>query len=75
MLQFDFLSLAGRRGTRKPTITSTTSLTLRDITLKSQLFTWTGTKSSFFSTSATLLEFATVSVTLEEMATEGKHVT
>lgn len=43
------LPLAGRRGMRKPIITSTTSLTLRDTMQRLQLFTWTGTKSAWLS--------------------------
>lgn len=47
------LSLAGRREMKKPTTTSITSQTLRDTMQKSQLFTWTGTKSILFSRNCT----------------------
>lgn len=48
---FASLSLEGRRGMRKPIITCTTSLTLRDTMQRLQLFTWTGTKSAWLSVS------------------------
>lgn len=47
VFRWPFLPPAGRRGMRKPILTSTTSLTLRDTMQRLQLFTWTGTKSAW----------------------------